>query len=114
MFQKFSQPASQQIFLASGSPKQCIYWLPKKTKFNSTFTNISLPQSLLPRFFLGHGEGVLSYRCTYKTLANEEGCHFVMAPKVTLKFDNIDDPEARKVYTLEVSYLIFYSFASFP
>jgi len=45
----------------------------------------------------------LSYRCTYKTLVNEEGCHFVMAPRVILKHSNANDPGSLNVYTLEVS-----------
>ena len=56
---------------------------------------------------------MLSYKCNYKTLVDEEGCDFEIEQNVILKQDNADDPEALKVYTLDVIILMLFCFSAF-
>ena len=39
---------------------------------------------------LGNGEGVLSYRCLYRTVVDEDGCHFNVDHKVEVVNEGSD------------------------
>ena len=42
-------------------------------------------------YYSGTGEGVLSYRCTYRTVVDEDGCHFTVDHNVQIVNEGSDD-----------------------
>ena len=64
-------------------------------------------------YFAGSGDGVLSYRCIYRTLVEEESCHFTIVPDITITNQReYEDGEAPMKIKLTVSIVQNYSHTS--
>ena len=55
---------------------------------------------------LGSGEGILSYRCIYRTVVDEDGCHFTVNHDVQVVNEGTENGHPMTI-KLTVSKLIF-------